>query len=110
MTKNEYLGVLEHAHSSIARGHFLASVTAKTIMRAGLWWPTLLQDAGIFVKKCDECQRYKAPIRKDAMPLRPMMGARAFSKWGIDFIGPIDPPTMRTQAQYIIATTDYVTK
>ena len=110
VTENEYLGVLEHAHSSIPGGHFSASVTAKTIMRAGLWWPTLLQNAEIFVKKCDECQRYKAPIRKDAMPLRPMMGARAFAKWGIDFIGPIDPPAMRTQAQYIIAATDYVTK
>ena len=44
------------------------------------------------------------------MPLRPMMGARAFSKWGIDFIGPIDPPTMKSHDQYIIAATDYVTQ
>ena len=44
------------------------------------------------------------------MPLRLMMGARAFAKWGIDFIGPIDPLAMRTQAQYIISTMDYVTK
>ena len=44
------------------------------------------------------------------MPLKPMMGARAFAKWGIDFVGPIDPPAMRTHAQYIIAATDYVTK
>ena len=44
------------------------------------------------------------------MPLQPMMGVRAFAKWGIDFIGPIDPPAMRTQAQYIIAATNYVTK
>ena len=108
--ENEYLAILEHAHSSIPGGHFLASVMAKTIMREGLWWPTLMQDAEVFVKKCDECQRYKAVIQKDTMPLRPMMGARAFAKWGIDFIGPIDPPAMRTQAQYIIATTDYVTK
>ena len=62
------------------------------------------------MKRCDECQRYKAPVQKDAMPLRPMMGGRAFAKWEIDFIGPIDPPTMRTQAQYIIAPIDYVTK
>ena len=88
----------------------MASVTAKTIMRAGLWWPTLMQDAEVFMNRCDECQRYKALIRKVAMPLRPMIGARAFVKWGIDFIGPIDPPAMRTQAQYIIAATDYVTK
>ena len=25
-------------------------------------------------------------MRRDDMPLRPMMGARAFAKWGIDFV------------------------
>ena len=44
------------------------------------------------------------------MPLRPMMGARAFAKWGIDFVGPINPPAYQTQAQYIIVATDYLTK
>ncbi|RYA42855.1 hypothetical protein DD606_25405 [Enterobacter cloacae complex sp. GF14B] len=50
------------------------------------------------------------PTRVDSMPLRPMMGARAFAKWGIDFVGPIQPPAYRTQAQYIIVATDYLTK
>lgn len=45
------------------------------------------------------------------MPLRPMMGARAFvAKWGIDFVGPIQLPAHRTQAQYIIVAMDYLTK
>ena len=39
-----------------------------------------------------------------------MRRARVFSKWGIDFINPIDPPAMKTHAQYIIAATTYVTK
>ena len=44
------------------------------------------------------------------MPLRPMMGTRAFAKWGIDFVGPINPPAYRSHAQYIIVATDYLTK
>ncbi|MCO5585779.1 hypothetical protein L7F22_039715 [Adiantum nelumboides] len=44
------------------------------------------------------------------MPLRSMMGARAFSKWGIDFVGPIQSPAYKSQAQYIIVATDYLTK
>ncbi|MCO5600928.1 hypothetical protein L7F22_055045 [Adiantum nelumboides] len=44
------------------------------------------------------------------MPLRPMMGARAFTKWGIDFVGPIAPFAYRMHAQYIIVATDYLTK
>ena len=110
VTEAEYLEVLFHAHSCLPGGHISAEVTTKAIMRAGLWWPTLFRDANEYVRRCDECQRYKAPIRRDKMPLRPMMGARAFAKWGIDFIGLIDPPAHRTHAQYIIVATDYVTK
>ena len=58
----------------------------------------------------DQCQRTKVPICKDNMPLQPMMGARAFAKWGIDFVGPINPPAYRTRAQYIIVATDYLKK
>ncbi|MCO5560551.1 hypothetical protein L7F22_014166 [Adiantum nelumboides] len=67
-------------------------------------------DALEYVHRCDECQRYKAWIRRDEMPLRPMMGARAFAKWDIDFVGPIDPLAHKMHAHYIIVVTDYVTK
>ena len=42
---------------------------------------------------------------RDDMLLTPMIGAQTFAKWGIDFIGPIDPPAMQTYAQYIIIAT-----
>ena len=79
-------------------------------MHSGLWWPTLFHDANEYIKHCDDCQQYKASIRRDEIPLRPMMGARAFAKWGVDFVGPIDPPAARTHAQYIIVATEYVMK
>ena len=91
VTKVKYLEVLFHAHSCLPSGHFSADVTTKAIMQAGLWWPTLSRVANEYVWRCDECQRYKAPVHRDEMPLQAMMGARAFAKWGIDFIGPIDP-------------------
>ena len=55
-------------------------------------------------------QRYKAPIRRYEISLRPMMGAKAFAKWGIDFVRPIDPLAHWTHAQYSIVDMDYVTK
>ena len=67
-------------------------------MRVWLWWPTLHKDVVEFVKQCDKCQSYKAPICRDKMPLRPMMGVRTFAKWGINFVGPIDPPVAHTHA------------
>ncbi|MCO5580788.1 hypothetical protein L7F22_034659 [Adiantum nelumboides] len=79
------------------------------ILYAGIWWPTLFMGAEEFVKRCDECQRTKTPRGRDDMPLRPMMGARAFAKWEIDFVGPC-PPAYKSHAQYIIVATDYLTK
>lgn len=88
VSESEYIPVLQDAHSGITGGHFSADRTAKIIMFVGLWWPTMFMDAEEYVKRCDECQRTKIPIRKDEMSMRPMMGARAFAKWGIDFVGP----------------------
>ena len=39
-----------------------------------------------------------------------IMSTRAFSKWGIDFVGPTKLPTKSTHAQYIIVAMDYLTK
>ena len=97
-------------HAGLTRGHFSADNTTKANMMAGLWWPTLFKDAEEYVKRCDACQRVKVPIRKDNMPLRPMMGARAFAKWGIDFVGPIKPRAWHAHVEYIIKATDYLIK
>ena len=50
VTECEYLEVLTHAHASILGGHFSTKVMVKTIVRAGLWWPTFFKDAEQFVK------------------------------------------------------------
>ncbi|MCO5592752.1 hypothetical protein L7F22_046755 [Adiantum nelumboides] len=83
---------------------------ANSILYAGIWWPTLFMDAKEIVKRCDDCQRTKTPKGRDDMPLRPMMGARAFAKWGIDFVGSIAPPAYKSHAQYINIATDYLSK
>ena len=44
------------------------------------------------------------------MPLRPIMSARVFAKWRIDFVGPIKPPAKGSRAQYIIVAIGYYTK
>ncbi|MCO5570501.1 hypothetical protein L7F22_024223 [Adiantum nelumboides] len=108
-TEEEYVPILQQAHSGQAGGHFLAEKMAKSILYAGIWWPTLFMDAEEFIKRCDDYQRTKIPRGRDDMSLRPMMGARAFAKWGIGFVGPC-PPAYKSHAQYIIVATDYLTK
>ena len=44
------------------------------------------------------------------MLLRPQVMLRAFDKWGIDFVGPINPLGKRMDARYIITGIEYLTK
>lgn len=82
----------------------------KAILMAGIWWPTLRLDAEEVARRCDDYQHTKVPLKRDEISLRPMMGARAFAKWGLDCVSPIAPPAYRMHVQYIIVATDYLTK
>ncbi len=48
------------------------------------------------------------PTPRDEMPLQPQVTLEPFEKWGMDFVGPINPPSR--QRSYIIVCTDYLTK
>jgi len=48
------------------------------------------------------------PTPRDEMPLQPQVTFEPFEKWGMDFVGPINPPSK--QRSYIIVCIDYLTK
>ena len=48
------------------------------------------------------------PTPRDEMPLWPQVILEPLEKWGMDFIGLIDPPS--NKKQYIIMCTYYLTK
>eukprot|EP00253_Pinus_taeda_P023156 PITA_23156 len=48
------------------------------------------------------------PTPKDEMSMLSQVSFEPFEKWGMDFVGPINPPSK--QKQYIIVCTDYLTK
>ena len=58
--------------------------------------------------RCDQCQRMGKTMQSDEMPLHPYVDLEPFDKWGMDFVGPIDPPSGKRK--YIIVCTDYLTK
>lgn len=95
-------------HDGPYGGHFVAKRTTFKILQEGYYWPTLHQDVRRYTSQCDQCQRMGKPIPNDEIPIQPQVTFEPFEKWGMDFVGPISPPSKKKQ--YIIVCTDYLTK
>eukprot|EP00253_Pinus_taeda_P031587 PITA_31587 len=106
--EEEVFDILLTCHDGPCGGHFAAKRTAFKILQAGYYWPTLHQDVRRYVSQCDQCQQMGKPTQKDEMPLQPQVTLEPFEKWGMDFVGPINPSSR--QRSYIIVCTDYLTK
>ena len=80
-------------HNEACGGHYLASVTTYKILRNYFYWLGMFKDAEEWVKKCDSCQYFKGKVQLEALPLKPIVIKEPFQQWGLDFIGPIHPPS-----------------
>jgi transposase InsO family protein len=110
VTSSEIPQILKECHDNPAGGHFAGDVTARKILQSGYWWPTLFADCSTYTRQCDVCQRIGKPTDSSAMPLTPILALAPFEKWGIDFVGPINPPSRHGRHRYILVATDYATK
>ena len=44
------------AHEGLAEGHMGLDTIVRKVLLAGLWWPTLYNDAREWVVRCNTCQ------------------------------------------------------
>lgn len=109
VVEEEVQGVLREAHEGPTGGHMGPDTTARKVLLAGLWWPTLYNDAQEWVISCDTCQRAERPLKRDFMSLNPSHTQELFERWGLDFIEPLKPSRAR-RCKYIVAVTKYLTK
>eukprot|EP00253_Pinus_taeda_P021739 PITA_21739 len=106
--EEEVFAILLTCHDGPYGGHFVAKRIAFKILQADYYWPTLHQDVRRYISQCVRCQRMGKPTPRDEMPLQPQVTFEPFEKWGMDFVGPMNPPSK--QRSYIIVCTDYLTK
>ena len=109
LEKTEKKQVVRALHSDPSGGHFAAVTTINQIQSTGYWWPYINQDVKDFIGRCDQCQRTRAPSFCNHWPLTAIIPLAPFKKWGIDFIGPIDPMGAQRRRDIILAI-DYATK
>ncbi|KAH9686903.1 hypothetical protein KPL70_014565 [Citrus sinensis] len=105
--ENEIQNILSFCHEQACGCHFSAKKTATKVLQCGFYWPTIFRDAYTFCSSCDRCQRMGSIMRRNMMPLNPILVVEIFDVWGIDFMGPF-PPSFGHQ--YILVAVDYVSK
>lgn len=91
-------------------GQFAQETTARKILEASYWWPTLFRDVHWYLQRCNSCHRQRRPGPSSRHPLVLELPLAPFKKWGIDFIGPFTPITRRGGKRYINLAIDYATK
>ena len=76
------------------------------IMRVGYYWTSLSHDYHRYVRKCENCSFFSNKKIFTSLPLHPIQVDQPFTQWGLDFIGPINPPSSSGH-KWILATTNY---
>eukprot|EP00253_Pinus_taeda_P030098 PITA_30098 len=100
--------VLNDCHSGAYGGHMSGYATAKKILRAGYFWPSISKHCILIVRSCHKCQIYQRKMRAPPAPLHPVVTVSPFSKWGIDYM--TCNPRLAGGHGYIIIVVDYFTK
>lgn len=90
-------------------GYALGSMLVHQILRAGFYWPTIFRDAHDYAKRCHICQTAAGKEKNSNLPLQPVLELKPFAKWGLDFIGVINPNSSRGH-KFILIATNYCTR
>jgi hypothetical protein len=104
---------LQETHGSLdpvihVGGHFSTKTTAFKIIRKGYYWPSIFCDSYNFARSCDKCQKFVGKEHLSAMPLQHFLPDFPFSKWGMEFIGPIYPPSSAGNVFILIGTVYFI--
>lgn len=93
--EDEFFDTLVTCHDGPCGGHFAAKRIAFKVLQMGYYWPTLHQDMKKYISQCDWCHRMGKPTPRDEMAQQPQVTFDPFHKWGMDFIGDINPPSKK---------------
>ncbi|GJW62479.1 reverse transcriptase domain-containing protein [Tanacetum coccineum] len=99
--------ILKACHEGPTGGHHSANLTARKVIDAGFFWPTIYRDAHTMIKSYDTCQRQGKISQRDEMPQNAIQVCEIFDVWGIDFMGPF--PSSHGN-KYILVVVDYLSK
>ena len=100
--------VLQEVHAGKCGDHQGKRQLLQQLLNLGYFWPTMKQDAAECVKTCHTCQVHRNLIHTHPTNLQNMMTPWPFHTWGLDLIGPINPPS--NGHIWILVAIEYFTK
>ena len=89
-----------HVEATLLQRELLTNFRSRVTI--GLPFTKILEDTPIGVTSA------KGWGNRDEMPLHPQVALEPFDKWGMELVGPVDPPSR--QKKNIMVCTDYLTK
>lgn len=72
-------------------GHTPSNALAHQILCIEYYWPCLFKDTHEYAKAYHDCQTMAGRERFSSAPLQLVLESRPFAKWGLDFVGIINP-------------------
>ena len=100
--------IVREVHSGDYGSHLGKRRLHKQLLLLGYYWPTMKKDSEELVKTCHACQVLGDAIHTHLNVLQDITTPWPFHTWGLDLIGPINPPS--NGYILILAATKYFTK
>ncbi|GKV27812.1 hypothetical protein SLEP1_g36936 [Rubroshorea leprosula] len=107
LTPNETEYAVREVHEGVCGTHIGGKTLARKLLRHGYYWPTMVEDALNYVKKCPTCQFNADDIHMPGEMLSSLTSPRPFAQWGVDLLGPFTKG--KGGCTFLVVAVDYFT-
>ncbi|GKV40900.1 hypothetical protein SLEP1_g48494 [Rubroshorea leprosula] len=108
LTPYEAEYAVREVHEGVCGMHIGGKTLARKLLRHGYYWPTMVEDAQNYVKKCPTCQFNADDIHMPGEMLSSLTFPWPFTQWGVDLLGPFIKG--KGGCTFLVVAVDYFTK
>ncbi|GKV51566.1 hypothetical protein SLEP1_g58208 [Rubroshorea leprosula] len=108
LTPYEAEYAVREVHEGVCGTHIGGRTLARKLLRHGYYWPTMVEDAQSYVKKCPTCQFNADDIHMPGEMLSSFSSPWPFAQWGVDLLGPFIKG--KGGCTFLVVAVDYFTK
>ncbi|GKV09019.1 hypothetical protein SLEP1_g20584 [Rubroshorea leprosula] len=108
LTPYEAEYAVREVHEGVCGTHIGGRTLARKLLRHGYYWPTMVEDAQGYVKKCPTCQFNADDIHMPGEMLSSLTSPWPFAQWGVDLLGPFVKG--KGGCIFLVVAVDYFTK